>query len=61
MNAQKMGAVPVAAKKPQSRFLSALRYINRYKFIYLLLLPGVIYFALFHYAPMYFLQVAFKD
>ena len=45
-------------KKP---IIDTLNYINKYKFIYLLLLPGVIYFAVFDYGPLYFLQVAFKD
>ena len=30
------------------------------KYIYLMLLPGVLYFAIFHYAPMYGLVLAFK-
>ena len=29
--------------------------------LYLFLLPTLIYFAIFHYAPMYGLQIAFKD
>jgi putative aldouronate transport system permease protein len=35
--------------------------LKRYKFIYLLLLPGVVYLLVFRYYPMYFLQIAFKD
>lgn len=34
---------------------------SRYKFIYFLLLPGLIYLLVFRYYPMYFLQIAFKD
>lgn len=30
------------------------------KYIYLMLLPGILYFAIFHYAPMYGLVLAFK-
>lgn len=33
--------------------------INRY--VYLMLLPVVAYYFLFHYAPMYGVQIAFKD
>ncbi|MBP1991970.1 ABC transporter permease [Paenibacillus eucommiae] len=33
--------------------------INRY--IYLMVLPAVIYYAVFHYFPMYGVQIAFKD
>ncbi|MFD0713590.1 ABC transporter permease [Paenibacillus sp. GCM10027626] len=38
-----------------------LRDIMRNKYIYLILLPGLLYYALFHYAPMYGIQLAFKD
>ncbi|MHA6483129.1 ABC transporter permease [Paenibacillus sp. strain BS8-2] len=33
----------------------------RNKWIYLMLSPTVIYFLLFHYGPMYGMQIAFKD
>ena len=29
--------------------------------IYVLLLPGVIYFIVFHYIPLYGIQIAFRD
>ncbi|WP_445667388.1 ABC transporter permease [Paenibacillus sp. FSL H8-0034] len=31
------------------------------KYVYLMVLPVVLYFALFHYAPMYGAQIAFKN
>lgn len=34
---------------------------RRYKYYYLLLLPGLIYFVLFHYAPLVGIIIAFKD
>ena len=34
---------------------------RRNKHIYLMLLPVVLYFLVFHYQPMYGLQIAFKD
>lgn len=34
--------------------------LKRYKFIYFLIIPGIIYFLIFNYYPLYFLQVAFK-
>lgn len=40
---------------------SALHYINRKKYLYLLLLPGVLYFLIFNYIPMYGVIIAFKD
>lgn len=38
-----------------------LRYFSRNKYLYILLLPCVIYFIIFNYAPMYGLVIAFKD
>ena len=32
-----------------------------YKWIYLMLLPVVVYFLVFRYAPMYGITIAFKD
>ncbi|MBE5041143.1 ABC transporter permease [Ructibacterium gallinarum] len=41
--------------------LTALQYFNKKKYLYLMLLPCVIYFILFHYVPMYGIVMAFKD
>jgi putative aldouronate transport system permease protein len=35
--------------------------ISRYKFIYLLIMPGFLYFVLFKYVPMWGLLLSFKD
>ncbi|SEH00670.1 putative aldouronate transport system permease protein [Nonomuraea solani] len=35
--------------------------LARYKWLYLMILPGVIYFALFKYLPMYGITIAFQD
>jgi putative aldouronate transport system permease protein len=35
--------------------------IKRHKLYYLLILPGVLYFLVFHYVPMYGITIAFKD
>ncbi len=37
------------------------RYLNKKKYLYLLLLPCVIYFLVFNYIPMYGVMIAFKD
>lgn len=37
-----------------------MQNFKRYKFIYLLMLPGVLYFLIFNYYPLYFLTIAFK-
>lgn len=33
----------------------------RYRFYYLLALPGILYFLIFHYLPMFGIVIAFKD
>ncbi|RKN07007.1 ABC transporter permease [Streptomyces radicis] len=35
--------------------------LMRYRWLYLMLLPGLVYFAVFKYAPMYGVTLAFKD
>ncbi|MEM7131907.1 MAG: ABC transporter permease subunit [Chloroflexota bacterium] len=35
--------------------------LNKFKFYYLLALPGIIYFLIFHYGPMFGVLIAFKD
>lgn len=40
---------------------AAGKYLWRYKYLYLLLLPCVIFFILFHYIPMYGVIISFKD
>ena len=52
--------VPVssAAHTVQGRILATVR---RYWFVYLLMVPGLAWIAVFQYVPMYGLLVAFKD
>ncbi len=49
---------PRAARALPELVLTALR---RYWFVYLLMLPGLAWIAVFQYGPMYGLLVAFKD
>lgn len=42
-------------------FATLLRRIWRYRLVYLILLPGLLYFAFFRYGPLYIAQIAFKD
>jgi putative aldouronate transport system permease protein len=49
--------VRVASRRPGRRIVSVLRH----RWLYLMLLPGLVYFALFRYWPMYGLSIAFKD
>lgn len=39
----------------------ALRYLNQKKYLYILLIPCVLYFFIFNYIPMYGVIMAFKD
>ena len=47
--------------KKQGRLQAARRYIWRYKYLYLLLIPAILYFFIFHYVPMYGVIISFKD
>lgn len=38
-----------------------LRYLNRKKYLYIMLIPCVVYFIIFNYVPMYGVLIAFKD
>lgn len=37
------------------------RKINKSKYLYIMLIPMVLYYVLFHYMPMYGAQIAFRD
>ncbi|MEV7662943.1 ABC transporter permease subunit [Paenarthrobacter sp. NPDC089316] len=52
-----------AASKPPApaRRRGFAVHFAHYKWLYLLLLPGVLYFAIFRYGPMYGVSIAFKD
>jgi putative aldouronate transport system permease protein len=43
------------------KMTKALRYLNKKKYLYILLLPCVVYFFIFNYIPMYGIIIAFKD
>ena len=46
---------------PKKKQISALNHIKQNKWLYILTIPGLLYFAIFKYAPMYGLIIAFKD
>ena len=52
---------PDAAAGRSSTWPRLKRELYRYRHCYLLLLPAVIFFILFHYRPMYGALIAFKD
>src|SRR5690625_3603597 len=48
-------------KNKRTRYQDLWRQIVLHKYIYLLMLPGILYFIVFRYAPMWGLVIAFKD
>lgn len=40
---------------------NALVYIIKYRYLYLMCIPGLVYLAIFHYTPMYGVIISFKD
>ena len=47
--------------KHGSRLSNFLAYIRKYWFLYMLILPGFVCMVVFNYAPMYGIQLAFKN
>ena len=45
----------------RSRGSQLMREFWKYKYLMLMLLIGLVYYAVFHYGPMYGVQIAFKD
>ena len=54
-------ATPGLQPVSQTKLQSILRAIWRFRAFYIMLLPGVIYFIIFRYFPMYGVIIAFKD
>jgi putative aldouronate transport system permease protein len=52
---------PVRWNKMNAFFRHLGRDLVRNKFIYLMALPGIVYFAVYHYWPMYGAEIAFKN
>lgn len=48
-------------KKPESRWGGIKKSLKRDKYLWLLVLPGVVYFAVFLYAPMIGLVISFEN
>lgn len=51
----------MASETTRSKTLLAMRYMNKKKYLYILLIPAVVYFLIFNYVPMYGIIIAFKD
>jgi putative aldouronate transport system permease protein len=53
---------PIQAFKPKRKpILGILNDIRKNKLLYVMLLPVLLYYVVFHYAPMYGAIIAFKD
>jgi len=61
MSTEAMPLSKVDVARSRSRVRQLLRRMWRYRMVYLILLPGLIYFAIFRYWPLYIAQIAFKD
>lgn len=48
----------LAAPSPWKK---ALRYVKQHPWLYLMMLPAIVYYIIFHYAPLYGIQIAFRD
>jgi putative aldouronate transport system permease protein len=52
---------PPVGRRPRRTLAGRIAAAGRYRYLYLMLLPGLAYFAIFKYWPMYGLTIAFKD
>lgn len=58
----KMAANKNAAKMDfKTRCQMTMRDMVKYRWLYFLLIPGILFFAIFKYVPMYGLKIAFMD
>lgn len=53
-----LGRSPAGAKPLRHRFAGAL---FRYRWFYLMMIPGLLYYVVYHYIPMAGMIIAFKD
>lgn len=59
---QKLSVSTNEKQSPKRRWLKSLvKDVKRDKFLYLMLVPFVVWFIVFKYKPMWGLQIAFKD
>ena len=54
-------AAPLPLPRRQGRWRTVTRDLRRNKHVYLMLLPVLLYYVIFHYGPMYGAVIAFQD
>lgn len=57
---QSVRDIPQIDSSGKSKFVKTLKQIYKNRALYLFLLPALIYIAIFNYAPMYGIQIAFR-
>ena len=60
MNESSISSVGINSRGKVYRFLHSRKILQNWQ-LYLLLLPAITFYIVFHYAPMYGAQLAFKD
>ena len=60
-NASELSVVKEAGKKTESRLAYNWRLYKKNKYLFLIISSLLIWYAIFHYGPMYGIQLAFKD
>lgn len=62
INSEVIGSLPDQKKNAKlEKRKKTWREIKRDKFLYLMILPFILYFVIFQYKPMWGIQIAFKD
>jgi len=56
-----VSSTSATSQKPKSNIRRHWKEWGKHKYYFVLLLPGLIYFAIFHYWPMAGIMIAFKD
>jgi putative aldouronate transport system permease protein len=56
-----IGTEGLIVKPKKMTFKKFTRELDRGKYVYLMMLPIVVYYAIFHYWPMYGILIAFQD
>ncbi|MET3847583.1 ABC transporter permease subunit [Paenibacillus sp. OAE614] len=60
-NAPELSAAKTVGKPRESRLAYNWKRYKKNKYLFLLLAPVLLWYGIFHYAPMYGIQLAFKD